>query len=143
MRIGQLADRVGVKPATVRYYETIGLLPTPARTAAGYRDYDQAAVVRLGFVRAAQGIGLSLGEVQEVLALRERGQTPCRHVQTLIEQRAAELADQIAELETMRRELLELADQARRLPPREDAAFCHIIEDASPAATGPEARPAT
>lgn len=131
MRIGELADRVGVKPATVRYYETIGLLPAPQRTAVGYRDYDQAAVARLGFVRAAQGLGLSLSEVGEVLGLRERGQSPCRHVRTLIEQRAEELAEQIAALETMRRELVELAEQARRLPPSEDAAFCHIIEDAS------------
>ena len=130
MRIGELADWVGVKPATVGYYGRIGLLPTPQRTAVGYRDYDQTAVARLGFVRAAQGLGLSLSE-GEVLGLRERGQSPCRHVRTLIEQRAEELAEQIAALETMRRELVELAEQARRLPRSDDAAFCQIIEDAS------------
>lgn len=132
MRVGELADRAGVKPATVRYYETIGLLPPARRTVAGYRDYDEPAVARLVFVRAAQGIGLTLGEIREVLALRERGQTPCQHVTTLIEQRAADLAERIAALEQLRHELVELAAQARQRPTRADAAFCHIIEDARP-----------
>jgi len=130
VRIGELADRSGVNPTTIRYYEDIGLLPEPERTPSGYRDYTEAAGARLMFVRAAQTIGLSLGEIREVLGLREQGQAPCPHVITLLEQRAAELAERIAALEQMRSELIELAQQARQLPLRADAEFCHIIEAA-------------
>lgn len=130
MRIGEVAERSGVNPTTIRYYEDIGLVPEPERTASGYRDYEDAAVARLSFIRAAQSIGLSLGEIKEVLALRERGDTPCAHVVAVIEQHAVELAERIAALEQMRRELVELAEQARRHPPHVDSEFCHIIESA-------------
>lgn len=132
MRIGEVAERSRVNATTIRYYEEIGLLPTPERTPAGYRDYTDSAVARLDFIRAAQSIGLSLGEIGEVLALRGRGETPCQHVVALIEERTAELAERIAALEQMRNDLVELAKQARRLPPRDDAPFCHILESASP-----------
>jgi DNA-binding transcriptional MerR regulator len=128
VRIGEVADRSGVNPTTIRYYEAIGLLPEPERTASGYRDYTENAVARLSFIRAAQSIGLSLGEIREVLALRQQGEAPCPHVITLLDQRATELAERIASLERMRSELVELAQQARQLPPRDDAQFCHIIE---------------
>ena len=88
MRIGEVAERCGVNTTTIRYYETAGLLPEPDRTPSGYRDYDDATVARLGFIRAAQTIGLHLGEIREVLALRERGEAACPHVIALIEQRA-------------------------------------------------------
>jgi DNA-binding transcriptional MerR regulator len=117
-----------VNPTTIRYYEDIGLLPEPQRTASGYRDYTETAVARISFIRAAQSIGLSLGEIREVLALRQQGEAPCPHVITLLDRRATELAERIAALERMRSELVELADQARQLPPRDAAEFCHIIE---------------
>lgn len=130
MRIGEVAQHSGVNPTTIRYYEGIGLLVEPERTPSGYRNYTDAAVSRLCFIRAAQSIGLSLGEIREVLALRDGGETPCPHVITLLDRRAAELGERIAALEQMRRELVELAKQARRFAPREDAEYCHIIESA-------------
>lgn len=130
MRIGEVADRSGVNPTTIRYYEDIGLLREPDRTPSGYRDYTEAAIARLAFIRAAQSIGLSLGETREVLALKEHGEAPCPHVITLLEQHAAELEERIAALQRMRSELIGLAQQARRLPVRDDADFCHIIETA-------------
>lgn len=128
MRIGEVAARSGVTPTAIRYYEGIGLLPEPERSPSGYRAYGQPAVARLRFIRAAQAIGLSLGEIAEVLALRERGEAPCAHVVGLLDQRAADLAERIQALERMRNELVELAEQARRLPRRPDSMFCHIIE---------------
>jgi DNA-binding transcriptional MerR regulator len=131
VRIGEVAERARVNPSTIRYYEDIGLLPQPGRRPSGYRDYDESAITRLSFIRAAQGIGLSLGEIGEVLDLRERRDAPCPHVLTLLEQRAAELAEQIATLEQMRRELVALAGQARESPVLQHAEFCGIIEGAS------------
>lgn len=101
----------------------------PPRTASGYRDYSPNAVRRLAFVRAAQSIGLALGEIKEILAFRDRGQAPCAHVTSLIERRAADLSERIAALEAMRRDLERLAKRARRVPvDMSEGEFCHIIE---------------
>jgi MerR family transcriptional regulator, copper efflux regulator len=129
MRIGELAARTGLSTKTIRYYEGVGLLPPPARTSAGYRDYDKQAAKRLSFIRAGQSISLSLGEIREILALRDRGEAPCNHVMALIEQHAADLASRIDALEKMRSDLEQLARKARGSA-REggQSGFCHIIE---------------
>lgn len=129
MRIGELAEKSGIKPTAIRYYERIGLMPASARTPSGYRDYDEDAAARLSFIRAGQSIGLSLGEIRETLAFRDRGEVPCGHVVGLIERNAEELRQRISALEEMRRELLRLAKKARAVPAEaSEAAFCHIIE---------------
>lgn len=129
MRIGELAERAGVSTKTIRYYEDIGVMAEPERTPSGYRDYRDEAVDRLGFVRAAQAVGLTLGEIREVLGYRDRGETPCEHVVELIRRRAAEIDDQIADLERMGAELRRLERRARSLAPeacRPDD-ICHVI----------------
>ena len=129
MRIGEVADRAGVPAKTIRYYETLGLLPAPVRAANGYRAYDPSVLARLAFIRAAQASGLTLGEIRGVLGLRDRGETPCEHVRGLIDRRAAELDARIAELTTLRTELTRLSKRARRLDPADcdPAMVCHII----------------
>jgi DNA-binding transcriptional MerR regulator len=130
MLIGELTQLTYVPTKTIRYYEDIGLMPEPPRTPGGYRDYGEDAVARLGFIRAAQSVGLSLGEIREVLAFRDRGETPCAHVASLIERRAADLSERIAALERMRGDLERLSRKARAvsLAKARSAAFCHIIE---------------
>ena len=129
MRIGDLAARAGVTAKALRFYEQAGLLPPPARTAAGYRDYDATALARLRFVKAAQAAGLSLAEIREVLALREAQGPPCEHVAALLDRHAAELDARIAELHATRAEVLRLRRRARTLDPTAcgDAAVCHVI----------------
>src|SRR5690606_16567547 len=73
MRIGELAERLGVNPKTIRYYESIGLLSPPERTPAGYRIYGEDALERLTFIKTAQRLGITLDETREILALRDRG----------------------------------------------------------------------
>jgi len=68
MRIGELAGQVGVNPKTIRYYESIGVLPEPGRKSSGYRDYDESYAGRLTFIRSAQRLGITLDEVKEILA---------------------------------------------------------------------------
>jgi DNA-binding transcriptional MerR regulator len=130
MRIGELAQRSAVEASTIRYYERIGLMPPPTRTASGYRDYSDDAAARLGFIQAAQSIGFSLGEIRETLAFRDRGEAPCGHVAALIERNAEQLRQRIVRLQEMRRELLVLAAKARAGGPGDPSgtAFCHIIE---------------
>ena len=129
MRIGELAQRAGISTKAIRYYEQAGILAAPDRTASGYRDYDQAALARLGFVRAAQALGLTLGEIRQVIAFRDQGTAPCAHVSELLQRRAAELGARIAELQQLRGELERLAERAATLDPAEcmPERVCHVI----------------
>jgi|SRR5215211_286661 len=135
MRIGTLAQRTGLSTKTIRYYETIGVLPEPQRTPSGYRDYDPETCERLQFVRSAQAVGLSLGEIREILAYRDRGETPCAHVVEVIRRRARQIDEQIEQLEGMRTELRRLERRARTLDPEDCAPLdvCHVIPPAVPA----------
>ena len=99
MRIGEVAQRSGVSVKTIRYYEDIGVLDLPQRSASGYREYDDNVLERLAFVRSAQTVGLKLGEIREIVAFHARGETPCAHVVALLAQHSAELSRRIAELE--------------------------------------------
>jgi len=129
MRIGELAARAGISTKAIRYYEQIGILTPPVRTPSGYRAYDQAALGRLGFVRAAQALGLTLGEIRQVIAFRDDGAAPCAHVTGLLQRRVAELGARIAELQQLRGELLQLAERAATLDPKQctPERVCHII----------------
>ncbi len=133
MRIGELAARSGVPVKTIRYYEEVGVLAPAERTPSGYRDYDESAIDRLAFVRAAQAVGLTLGEIRQVVALRERGETPCTHVVDLLERRASEIGQRIAEMQHLRGELRRLADRAQGLDPADcdPNRVCHVITTGS------------
>ena len=134
MRIGQLADRVGIAASAVRYYEQLGLLPEPKRTASGYRSYADDSADRLTFIRSAQAIGLSLGEVRQVLGVRDAGEAPCFVVTAIIDRRRAEVRDRIAALRTLERELNQLSARAGRLEPRDcdPSGICHVIPKLTP-----------
>jgi MerR family copper efflux transcriptional regulator len=129
MRIGVLASRSGVSTKTIRYYEDIGLVRAQRRLASGYRDYDESALDRLAFVRAAQAVGLSLGEIRSILALRDGGDIPCGHVLDLLRSRSAELDQRIAELRSLRGELHRLVERADALDPADcdPRRICHLI----------------
>ena len=129
MRIGELAEQADISTKAIRYYEQIGILTPPARTPSGYRTYDEAALGRLSFVRAAQAVGLTLGEIRQVIAFRENGQGPCAHVCELLQRHAADLDRRIRELQQLRGELQLLAERAATLDPEQcpPERVCHII----------------
>jgi DNA-binding transcriptional MerR regulator len=106
VRIGELAEHMALNPRTIRYYESIRLLPEPDRTASGYRAYDEADVERLAFIRSAQRLGLALDEIREVLALRERGEVPCGYVRELISKEIVDVDRRLEELRGLRQELV-------------------------------------
>ncbi len=130
MRIGELAETVGVSTKTVRYYESIGLLTEPVRSPSGYRDYDDSAIGRLRFIRDAQESGLTLAEIASVLELKDAGASSCQHTLTLIENHLADLDRQMERLEATRRQLKTMADQAAELNPADctDPNRCQVIE---------------
>ena len=126
MRIGELARLGDVNPKTIRYYESIGLLPEPARNPSGYRDYGQSYVERLTFIRTAKRLGITLDEVKEILALGERGEAPCSYVRAVLDAQVATIDQRVRELEDLRSQLTELAAEADRLP--EAGGTCRLIE---------------
>lgn len=138
MRVSELADRVGVAPSTVRYYERIGLLPPPRRTASGYRSYDEDAATRLLFVTRAKRMGLTLEQIADVLRVWEGGRCPTTHAQIreLLEAKQAEIAEQIAELQALSRQLDEARQALDASPPPPscvpDLSCCVPETDAAP-----------
>lgn len=129
MRIGELARQSGVPATTLRYYEQLGLVPQPRRTASGYRSYGDDVIDRLAFIRSAQAVGLTLAEVREVLGVRDAGEAPCRVVTDLIDHRHAEVKSKLAELRRLEHELASLRARAAKLHPRDcdPSGICHLI----------------
>ena len=131
MLIGELAKRFSLNPKTIRYYEEIGLLPRPKRTASGYRQYDENVVAHLAFIQRAKLLGLSLEEVREILAISQRGEQPCEQVLELIDAELARVDHRLAELTRLRAELATLreewSEEALRRPGA--ACLCPIIEE--------------
>jgi len=135
LKVGELAQRFDLHASTLRYYEQIGLLPAARRTAAGYRLYGGNDAARLEFIQKAKRLGLELGEIREILALRERGEAPCCYVRDLVGHKIQEIDRRVEELEDMRRELRALEERASELAMKpSDVGICHIIE--KPARTG-------
>jgi DNA-binding transcriptional MerR regulator len=129
VKIGEIANRVGVATSAIRFYEEEGLLPEPERTASGYRDYDASVIDRLAFIRAGQAVGLTLGELGEVLQIRDRGEAPCRHVSELIDTRIREIDERMTDLARLRNDLTTLAATAGEFDPAEctPESVCRII----------------
>src|SRR3989442_218568 len=108
MRIGELAAHLQLNPKTIRYSEEIGLLPRADRSASGYRRYDERDVERLGFIRRAKTLGLSLDEIRDILAVQQEGAPPCGQVLNLIDTKISAIDRRMADLLAFRTELATL-----------------------------------
>ena len=117
MRIGELAAAAGTSPKTLRFYESVGLFPPPRRTLNGYRDYPENAIYRLDFIRRGQSAGLSLVRIGEILRIRDAGQAPCAHVDTLLATRLDEIDQLIADLLQLRQTVADLQSASRTVDP--------------------------
>lgn len=127
LRIGEVARSAGLSVETLRFYERRGLLGRPARTSANYRVYPPETIECLAFIRRAQAIGFSLDEIQQILAERAEGRTPCRAVREMARRKLDDLDARLRELRRHRRELSDLLDEWGE---REDdpGHFCGLIE---------------
>lgn len=125
MRIGQLAAATGTTTKALRFYEESGLLPPAERLASGYRDYADDAVGRAGFIHRGQAAGLTLAQIRQILQIREHGQAPCSHVQSLLGERLRELDAQIAELLALREIISQLHEKASR--PEPDSCSAELV----------------
>jgi DNA-binding transcriptional MerR regulator len=140
MKIGELAKLTNTSAKTIRFYEDSGLLPPPARSASGYRDYGPDIVDRLRFIHRGQAAGLTLQKVRQILAIRDRGEEPCGHVRQVLNTRLDQVRAQIAELLALEGHLQTLLDRpSHRAPTEHDhSTVCWILESDLDAAANVE-----
>jgi len=135
LTIGDLAKATGTKVVTVRYYERIGLLPPPARTAGNYRAYEPLHLERLRFIRRCRDLGFTLDQVRELLRLSSDEGKACQEVDRIAAAHLAETEEKIADL-------TRLATRLRGIISRCEGggviADCRIIEALSPDAENGE-----
>lgn len=101
--IGELSKQSDVNIETIRYYEKIGVMPAPGRSAAGYRIYGADHLKRLSFVRRSRQLGFSLDEIRELLRLVDGHAYTCAEVQALTLNHLAEIRRKIADLKRLKR----------------------------------------
>ena len=105
LKIGEVSKQSGIGIEALRFYERMGLLGRPARTASGYRLYDRAVLERLGFIKQAQILGFSLTEIAQIIAEKAAGQSPCAEVREIVRLRLRELDERMTEMRRYRNEL--------------------------------------
>jgi MerR family mercuric resistance operon transcriptional regulator len=121
--IGKLSTSTGVNVETIRYYEKIGLLPEPPRSAGGHRLYSDGHLKRLGFIRRGRELGFTLEEIRNLLGLVDGGYT-CGEVKEATLRHMSDIRRKIADLKRMERTL---ADTAARCA-GDDTPDCPIID---------------
>lgn len=122
--IGDLARATGVAVETIRYYERIGLLPAPPRTAGNYRSYGDGHRRRLSFIRRSRDLGFTVEQVRTLLELADRTDHDCHAVDSLARRHLDDVERKIADLTALRSELHDLIDHCGR----STVADCRIIQ---------------
>ncbi|MDT7531194.1 helix-turn-helix domain-containing protein [Sphingobium sp. SA2] len=107
----QLARQTGCNLETIRYYENIGMMPDPPRTAAGYRIYDQTHVARLRFILRARELGFSIEEIRGLLTLIDVAGQTCAEVKERTETHLADIRAKIRDLNRIESILAKTASQ--------------------------------
>jgi DNA-binding transcriptional MerR regulator len=131
LQVGELAERAGVGVQTLHYYERLGLLPKPDRSAANYRLYPIDALRRVQFIKKAQALGFTLEEIKEILGLRGQGRAPCRCVADVGKKHLQELDARIAGLQAFRRALAAVVPKWEKETSHQRKCageFCDLIE---------------
>ena len=101
MKIGELAEQTGVSVQAVRYYERRGLLPTPDRTASGYREYEGSDALRLSFIRRTKDLGFTLSEIRDLLDLQVRPGTTADDVRRRAVEKIQSMRSKIRDLRSI------------------------------------------
>jgi DNA-binding transcriptional MerR regulator len=104
VQIGKAAELAGVSVDTIRFYQKLGLIGNPGRSAGGYRLFDGEQIHELKFVRHAQELGFSLTEIKELLALRQKHHA-CSEVQSMLTHKLADVCEKMKGLARLEAEL--------------------------------------
>ena len=124
LTIGTLARRTGTKVQTIRYYEQIGLMPEPGRTAGGQRRYGEAELDRLAFVRHARQLGFTLEAIRELLDLSDHPEKSCDEADQIARRQLWQVELRMARLEALRTELERMVHECSG----GNTADCRVLE---------------
>ena len=124
LKIGELAKLSGLGTGAIRYYEKEGLLGKPERNAGNYRLYDEDAIDRLRFIRHCRMQGLALEEIKLLLSYLNNPQGSCQAVHALVDKHMAQIDEQIAQLQLLREQLLEI----RKAASCSGASSCNLLQ---------------
>ncbi|MDP7101191.1 MAG: MerR family DNA-binding transcriptional regulator, partial [Rhodospirillales bacterium] len=111
MNIGQASELSGIPSKTIRYYESIGLIPAPARTDSGYRDYSQPEIETMRFIQRARNLGFTIKDVCELVDLWQDQHRASAQVKALTQRHISDIENKIKKLDSMRHTLVTLADK--------------------------------
>lgn len=128
LKIGDLARATNTKVETIRYYEQIGLLPAPSRTAGNFRAYAPEHLARLSFIRRARDLGFTLDQVRALLGLSDQKRSSCDTVDAIAREHLADVDRKIEDLHALRAELNSIINQCSC----GTIAECRIIEALAP-----------
>ena len=117
MRIGEAAKQAGCAVQTVRYYEREGLLDEAARSGANYRLYSREDVERLVFIRNCRALDMKLDEIRELLRLKDSPAGDCRDVGRLLDEHIGHVAERIAQLQAVEKQLKQLRERCVKTRP--------------------------
>ena len=109
LTIGRLSEKTGCHLETIRYYEKIGLLRPPGRTAGGHRVYGLEAVSRLAFIRRARELGFTLEQIRTLLRLVDGGHYTCAQVRSIALEHLDDVRRKAADLQSIERSLADMA----------------------------------
>lgn len=126
---GKLANLLGIGTETIRFYETKGLIPSPPRTDSGYRVYPQEIIDRIRFIKRAQQLGFSLGEVEELLSLLESDDFSRTNLRKRIEKKLLDIDEKILSLQQIRKKLKNLSTMCQN---QKEGRNCPIRETLLP-----------
>jgi DNA-binding transcriptional MerR regulator len=124
LSIGALAAETGCEVQTIRYYEQIGILPKPVRSAGGHRLYTHEQMQRLRFVRRSRDLGFSLDDVKELLRLADNQEANCGAVDLIANRHLREVREKISQLSALEQELKRIARGCRQ----GKIATCRIVQ---------------
>lgn len=111
--IGDLARETGCKVQTIRYYEQIGLMPEPARSAGNQRRYDRRHVERLAFIRHSRQLGFPLDAIRELLGLVDQPERSCAAADEIARRQLEAVEQRIVRLQALKIELERMIEQCR------------------------------
>lgn len=130
LHVGELARKADVTPATVRYYTHTGLLHPGREPDNGYRCFSGSDTRRIAFIKRAQALGLTIGDIKTLLEIADQGEVPCEEVKSMVEQRLTSVRDHIAELEVKEERIRRAMTTWEKMidPIPVDGELCPLIE---------------
>ncbi len=130
LTVGKAAQKLGLNPQTIYFYERIGLIPYLQRSSSGYRLFEDKDIERLSFIDRAKSLGLSLEEIKEILTLEEKQSLSCCELNYRLSEKIAQIQEKIIKLQELREELINLLGQcSQRINHSKNNSNCTILRE--------------